>query len=90
MRYAYDAEGRRVTATVNGVTTTYVGGIYERQGNSTRKHYYFGGQLVAVRQHGVLSYLLADHLGSTSMTLDSTGTAVTAMTSYVTTGSSAA
>lgn len=37
------------------------------------KYYVSGGQRVAVRKNGALSYLLSDHLGSTSVTTSSGG-----------------
>ena len=38
------------------------------------KYYEAGGQRVAVRKNGALSYLFGDHLGSTSVTANSSGT----------------
>jgi RHS repeat-associated protein len=38
------------------------------------KYYFTGGQVVALRQGGVLSYLFSDHLGSTTVTADSSAT----------------
>jgi RHS repeat-associated protein len=40
---------------------------------TTTKYYDFGGQRIAVRQNGVLSYLHGDHLGSTSVTTSNSG-----------------
>jgi hypothetical protein len=37
------------------------------------KYYYAGSQRVAMRQNGVLYYLLSDHLGSTSIVANSSG-----------------
>jgi RHS repeat-associated protein len=37
------------------------------------KYYYAGGQRIALRSNGVVSYLLDDHLGSTSLTMDAAG-----------------
>jgi RHS repeat-associated protein len=42
-------------------------------GQETR-YYFFGAQRVAMRQAGVLYWLLGDHLRSTSLTLNSSGT----------------
>ncbi len=41
---------------------------------SATKYYYLGGQRVALRQGGTLYYLLTDHLGSTALTANSSGT----------------
>ena len=67
-------------------TTVYVGGIYEKNtiistGVSViTKYYRFGGRRVAMRQidgpSDTLSFLLADHLGSTSTVVDAGGNAV--------------
>ena len=47
-------------------------------GNTTvRKYYYAGDVRVAMRDGGTLYWLLSDHLGSTSLTLDSSGNRVT-------------
>jgi YD repeat-containing protein len=66
--FIYDGDGNRVQATVDGVTTTYIGGYYEwRHGTTQRKYYYHGGQRVAMREGGVTTWLLGDHLGSSSV-----------------------
>jgi RHS repeat-associated protein len=84
--YTYDGRGqqiKRVTST--GHTTVYIGGRYEAAYNAsgaqtgTTKYYEFGGRNVAVRQgagSGTLSFLLADHLGSTVEVLNGAGATV--------------
>jgi hypothetical protein len=75
--FAYNGDGGRVRATINGVTTLYAGAIeYEINGSTTTltKHYDAGGQRVAVRNGASLNYLLNDHLGSTSVILKTNGT----------------
>jgi hypothetical protein len=37
------------------------------------KYYYFGGQRIAMRKDGVLTYLHGDHLGSTVLSTDISG-----------------
>lgn len=37
------------------------------------KYYYAGSQRIAMRQNGVLNFLLGDHLGSTSLVTDANG-----------------
>ncbi len=71
--FTYDADGRRVRATVAGVTTVYPFDHYEVAGTTVRKYYSLGGQRVAVRTDGALNYLLGDHLGSTSVSTDAAG-----------------
>jgi len=69
----YDGDGNRVKATVNGVTTVYVGAYYELRGSTTKKYYHAGSQRVALRDGSTVYFLLGDHLGSTSITANSSG-----------------
>ncbi|RPJ44886.1 MAG: hypothetical protein EHM21_09835, partial [Chloroflexi bacterium] len=75
--FVYDGDGQRVkgTVTIGGTTlvTTYVGSHYEVQGTTTRKYYFAGAQRIAMRENGALYFFLSDHLGSTAVTVDSTG-----------------
>jgi len=75
--FVYDGDGRRVKSTINGVTTYFVGGYYEKVVTATtstvNKYYYAGAQRIAMRSGGTLYFLLGDHLGSTSLTVDSAG-----------------
>jgi hypothetical protein len=59
-----------VQATVNGVTTYYVGNHYEVKNGTTVKYYFAGTTRLAVRTNGTLYYLLSDHIGSSSVTTD--------------------
>jgi RHS repeat-associated protein len=72
-QFTYDGDGKRVTSTINGVTTTFVGNYYEVTGEVVTKYYFAGGSRAAMRQNGTLFYLLSDHLGSTSITTDANG-----------------
>ena len=75
--------GQRVKATVSGVTTSHVGDLYEKRTNGVTKKYYFAGGLrVAMRKSGVLHFLLTDHLGSTSVSVDSNGDRVAELRYY--------
>jgi hypothetical protein len=61
---------------MGGVTTYYVGAHFEWTGSTSTmiKYYYAGGQRVAMRVgSNAPSYLLGDHLGSTSLTANSSG-----------------
>ena len=73
--YAYDGDGDLVKAvdSSNLITTTVVGPHYEVRNTTVRKYYYAGDARVAMRDNGTLYWLLTDHLGSTSLTLDSSG-----------------
>jgi hypothetical protein len=62
-----------VKATLNGVTTAYVGNYYEQSGSVTTTYYYAGGTRVAMRQGITVSYPLGDHLGSTAITANGSG-----------------
>jgi RHS repeat-associated protein len=72
-QFSYDGDGNRVQSTINGVTTQFVGEYYEVSGTDVTK--YYGGQ-TAMRVNGIISYLLADHLGSNALILDSSGNLV--------------
>ena len=76
-QYTYDGDGKLVKSVVNGVTTYYVGGIYEMKVDNTieteRKYYSLGGGRFAVRGDGVLNWILSDHLGSTSISAHADG-----------------
>jgi RHS repeat-associated protein len=71
--FYYDADGKQVIGTVNGVTTYYVGQHYEKKSGVVTKYYFAGAMRLAVRTGGTLSYLLGDHLGSSSVTTDANG-----------------
>jgi RHS repeat-associated protein len=81
-RFLYDGDGQRIQqqSTSGGATTTttYVDDLEEvatTGSTTTTTTYYSGdGQRVALAVNGTLSYLAADHLGSVSASLDSTGT----------------
>jgi RHS repeat-associated protein len=71
--FSYDADGKQVIGTVNGVTTYYVGQHYEKKSGVVTKYYFAGTMRLAVRTSGTLSFLLGDHLGSSSVTTDANG-----------------
>ncbi len=75
--YTYDGDGNRVKSVAGGVTTYYIGNTYEwrveTSGSTGVEYYYAGSQRVAMRVGTTLSYLFGDHLGSTSITTDASG-----------------
>jgi RHS repeat-associated protein len=75
--FTYDGDGKRVksvmTTDVATNTTYFVGNYYEVANGVVTKYYYAGAQRIAMRQNGTLSYLLGDHLGSTSLVTDANG-----------------
>jgi RHS repeat-associated protein len=92
MAIAYDGDSNRIKVTKGTTTTVYIGGIYEATYVSgsltiTKKYYAFGGQVVAMKDNGTLYYLHGDHLGSTSLTTNSSG-AVVSVNSYYPFGTS--
>ncbi|MDZ7414243.1 MAG: RHS repeat-associated core domain-containing protein, partial [candidate division KSB1 bacterium] len=77
--FVYDGDGKRVKATVGSTTTVYIGNYYEQTGAGVTRYYYAGSQRIALRRSGYASdnglfYVLADHLGSTAVTADASGT----------------
>jgi RHS repeat-associated protein len=82
--YLYDCQGQRVARQVTqaGTTTTtvYVGGLEEVTTSgattTTSTYYYAGGTRIAMAVNGTFSYLAMDGLGSTSVVLSASGSAV--------------
>ena len=72
--FVYDGDGRRVKATVAGVTTTYIGDYFEWAGSTMTKYYRAGATRIAMRKGATLYWLLGDHLGSTSKVFAASGT----------------
>ncbi|MFG3031779.1 RHS repeat domain-containing protein [Streptomyces sp. NPDC048253] len=77
--YTYDTEGQRLTRTDSTGTTLYLPGGNELQVDKAGKaigtrYYSTGTQTVAMRTSGKLTFLLADHHGTTStqVTADAT------------------
>jgi hypothetical protein len=72
--FGYDGDGQMVTASIGGVTTSYVGGYFVWQttasGSVAVEYYSAGSAKIAMRKAGVVTYLFGDHLGSTSVVFD--------------------
>jgi RHS repeat-associated protein len=69
--FVYDGDGQRIKGTAGGATTVYIGGYFEWTGSaSTMKRYYIAGGKAAMRTGSDLSWLLTDHLGSTTVTVN--------------------
>ena len=78
--FVYAADGSRTVGAVNGVTTVYIGGIYEWQAGAATAYYAGPDGAVAFRRSGYATdngvfYLLRDHLGS-SVIVDGSGAVV--------------
>jgi len=69
--FVYDAAGARVKKTTAGVTTTYIGKVYECVGGSCSKYIFAGGTRVAMKNAANTYYYHQDHLGSSSIITDS-------------------
>jgi len=61
-RFYYDADGNRVVSLNDGARNFYVGDWIE----AGASYYFLGGQRVAKRAAGGVTYLHGDHLGSTT------------------------
>ena len=72
--FTFNGDGQRVKSFMDGETTLFVGGHYEISnpgaGQTVTKYYMAGASRVAVRTNGTLKYLLADRLGSTTLSTD--------------------
>ena len=87
--FRYDADGNMVKSVMDGVTTIYASPMYQIKtdptvdsGQPVITKYYPGGAIRtshAALGTSELSYALSDHLGSTSLTTDSSGAKVAEM-----------
>ena len=66
-------------AVEDGVTTLYVGAHYQVSAGIVTKYYFAGTQHIAERVNGTLSFILADHLGSTGVVTDASGAVIAEM-----------
>jgi RHS repeat-associated protein len=80
--YLYDPDGQRVKKTVGSTNTYYISALYEISGSTVIKYYYFNGQRIAMKKSTTLTYLHADHLGSTVLETNTGGTAIGTMGYY--------
>jgi hypothetical protein len=79
--YIYDGDGNLVKSIVNDTVTYFVGKYYQKQVVGTeitcKKTYMVGSKQIAVRtitgSTNTLNWLLTDHLGSTSTTVNEDG-----------------
>jgi RHS repeat-associated protein len=78
--FIYNGDGERILGVIsatNVITTVYIGSYFEfvisDTQTITKSYYYAGATRVAMRENGTLYFLLSDHLGSTSLTVNSSG-----------------
>jgi RHS repeat-associated protein len=77
--FKYDGDGNRVYAATADATTLHPFPMVEYRMETTPvavKYYMAGSQRVAMREGTTAYYFLQDHLGSTALTLDSSGVKV--------------
>ncbi len=73
--FVYDGDGKRVLAIEGGTTTVFIGNYFEWSGTpaSAVRYDYAGTTRLAMRRgSGSVTWLLGDHLGSTSVSYDGT------------------
>jgi RHS repeat-associated protein len=83
VQYIYDGDGNLVKSIIGEIVTYYANGNYELRVEGTSetefKYYFAGSVRIALREDEVITWLLSDHLGSTSVTVDATGNLLTAL-----------
>jgi len=81
--YSYDGDGNLVKSVIDNKTTYYPNQYYEKRlvdaQQTIFKYYFVGSTRIALRDNGTLSWLLSDHLGSTSGTVNAVGVLVSTM-----------
>jgi len=81
-RFVYDGDGNRIARQDPTGLTVNVGAVeVEISGTQrlTTTYYFAGGQRIAMRKDGKVTYLHGDHLGSASLATDASGAKVSAM-----------
>jgi len=81
-RFVYDGDGNRIARQDPTGLTVNVGAVeVEISGTQrlTTTYYFAGGQRIAMRKDGKVTYLHGDHLGSASLATDASGARVSAM-----------
>jgi RHS repeat-associated protein len=74
--FGYNGDGERILGTENGVTMVYIGNYFEWNVNTSAmtKYYYAGTERVAMKVGtNYPTWLLGDHLGSTSVAANNDG-----------------
>jgi len=72
--FVYDGDGGRVKKITPNGTTIYIGSLYEINGSLTKKHIFLGSnRIVSVESTGERYYYHSDHIGSSNIITDSTG-----------------
>ncbi|MBI5295074.1 MAG: hypothetical protein HY869_06330 [Chloroflexi bacterium] len=81
--FTYDGDGKRVKSEMGAETILFFGAHYEvKNGNQITQYYMAGAARIAMRTYTIpynnmtLTYLMGDHLGSTSLAVNATTGAV--------------
>jgi len=80
--FTYDGDRGRVKQTTSTGTTIYLGEVYEKTSSTTTKYVFAGSQRIAAVSCGLepgacsLSFYHTDHLGSSDVVTDGTGTLI--------------
>ena len=81
--YTYDGDGNLVKSVIDNKTTYYPNQYYEKRmvdaQQTIYKYYFVGSARIALRENGTITWLLSDHLGSTSGTVSAVGVLVSTM-----------
>jgi len=81
--YTYDGDGNLVKSVIDNKTTYYPNQYYEKRMVDAQqtifKYYFVGLARIALRENGTITWLLSDHLGSTSGTVNAAGALVSTM-----------
>ncbi len=72
----YDGDGGRVNKTIGTTTTIYIGKLFECENGQCIKYVFAGDRRIAMKQvpSEQVSYYHSDHLGSTSVVTNASGT----------------
>jgi hypothetical protein len=86
--FTYDGDGKRVISEMDGETILFVGAHYEVKNpgvsQEVTKYYVAGASRIGTRKYTVpvsmnVEYVIADHLGSSSLTTDANGVKISEM-----------
>jgi len=82
-QYFYDGNGNMVKSIIGEVVTYYPNASYELRVEGTSetelKYYLTGSVRIAMRENEAITWLLSDHLGSTSVTVDASGSLLSSL-----------
>src|SRR3989304_7825238 len=72
----YDGQGSRIKKTAGATTTVYIGSLYECAGTNCTKYIFAGGQRISKKTTTATLYYHQDHLGSSSVITNASGSKV--------------